>query len=131
MNTSTLTLFEHQAIDYAWTDVDLVAIEHLNTAFGAEILRAGVSRHGRKALRAGHHVGVVYLRNQVIQILPKIHRSHGSTAPMMEASRNLLYLLGYAEDLPICEFSTAHLAERRSNWFELLTYLFASHLTAE
>lgn len=131
MNTSTLTLFEHQAIDYAWTDVDLVAIEQINASFGAEILRAGVSRQGRKALRAGHHVGVVYLRNQVIQILPKIHHSHGPTAPIAEASRNLLYLLGYAEDLPIREFSTAHLADHGSDWFELLTYLFASHLTAE
>lgn len=131
MVPATLTLFEHQSVDYPWTDKDLAAIEQLNASFGAEILRAGVSRQGRKALRAGHYVGVVYLRNQVIQILPKIHRSHGSTAAMMEASRNLLYLLGYAEDLPIREFSTAHLAEHGSNWFELLTYLFASHLTAE
>lgn len=131
MNTSTLTLFEHQSVDYPWAASDLAAIEQLNASFGADLLRAGVSRHGRKELRAGHHVGVVYLHHQVIQILPKIHRSHGTTAPIAEASRNLLYLLSYAEDLPIREFSTAHLAEQGSNWFELLTYLFASHLTAE
>ena len=131
MVPATLTLFEHQSLDYPWTDTDLAAIEQLNGSFGAEILRASVSHRGRKVLRAGHHVGVVYLRNQVIQILPKIHRSHGPTAPITEASRNLLYLLSYAEDLPIREFSTAQLAERSSNWFELLTYLFASHLTAE
>lgn len=131
MVPATLTLFEHQSIDYPWIDADLAAMEHLNAAFGAEILRAGISRQGRKTLHAGHHVGVVYLRNQVVQILPKIHRSHGPTAPIAEASRNLLYLLSYTEELPIREYNTVHLAERGSDWFELLTYLFASHLTAE
>src|SRR5215207_9473057 len=134
----TITLFEHQTVSYdalGWsaTHPAVNAIEKLNEACGEELLRLG-----RKELRASHFVGVVRTQNSTIQILPKIdydpegdaEAGQGSARRKAEhsATRNLLYLLSYTQDLRVREQDVASLLAQRSDWFELLTRLFAADL---
>jgi 5-methylcytosine-specific restriction enzyme subunit McrC len=134
----TITLFEHQACSYdslGWSAAHpaLSEIEKLNESCGDELLRLG-----RRELRASHFVGVVRTRNTTIQILPKIDYDPGGSAEARggsarlkaehSATQNLLYLLSYTRDLQVREQEVTPLLAQRSDWFELLTRLFAADL---
>lgn len=135
----TITLFEHQKRAYTelqWglDDPALEQIERLNEAAGAELMRLG-----RSYLKATQFVGVVRLEDVTLQVLPKIDydplgdpeaelRSRPYQTAVRSATRNLLHLLSYTQDIRIREQDVASLLARRSDWFELLTRLFALNL---
>ncbi|MGI4792027.1 MAG: McrC family protein [Janthinobacterium lividum] len=122
-----LTLFEHQTAPFSWDSRRLAALARLNQARGDEILRPVLDKNGQSAVQATQYVGVVRLGRETIQVLPKIYR-HGDQAAS-EATRNLLHLLAVADDVPIREHALTPLLRREADWFEILTRLFASHLT--
>lgn len=122
-------LFEHEACPFDWTDRDLAALERLNRSLGMPILTATIGRGGRRELKAAQHVGVVRFGSRTVQILPKIYR-HGGVA-REEATRNLLHLLAHAGQIPVREHALTPLLRRDSDWFEILTRLFADHLQNE
>ncbi|HEX8188839.1 MAG TPA: hypothetical protein VF586_10840 [Pyrinomonadaceae bacterium] len=134
MNTETF--FEHEQRPFGWSEGEAAALERLNRAAGAEVLRA-TWRAGRRELRASQHVGVVRLGRRAVQVLPKTHRAGaGSSAAEREAraeeaTRNLLHMLAHAGRLPVREHATAPLLRRGGDWFEVLTRLFATHLREE
>jgi len=135
----TITLFEHQRRRYE--DLDLAPdhpvierLARLNNEQGAELVLLG-----RKSLKATQHVGVIHLGEITLQILPKIDYDPAGDADSYEgtpsyvkaansATRNLLYMLSYAYGLKIREQDAAPLARQPSNWFDLLTRLFARDL---
>jgi 5-methylcytosine-specific restriction enzyme subunit McrC len=122
-----LTLFEHQTVPFTWSKPQLAALARLNQAQGDTLLRPVLGKNGGSALQSTQYVGVVRLGRETIQILPKIYR-HEECGPE-EAARNLLHLLAVAADLPLREQALAPLLRRRADWFEILTGLFAAHLT--
>ncbi len=127
MMQSCITLYEHERVPYSWTPAEERFLDRLN-ATGNPPLRA-VYQAGSRSLQAAQHVGVVRMGTRTIQILPKMYRTATNTAAQVhEATANVLYLLHYAGQLPISEHAIAALSARNSDWFELLTYLFASHL---
>lgn len=85
-----ITLFEHDAAPFAWTDRDLTALERLNRALGVDVLRATVGRGGQRQLQAAQHVGVVRLGACTIQVLPKMYRPDAGGDHVHEATHNLL-----------------------------------------
>ncbi len=124
---SCITLYEHERVPYSWTPAEERFLDRLN-ATGNPPLRA-VYQAGSRSLQAAQHVGVVRMGTRTIQILPKMYRTATNTAARVhEATANVLYLLHYAGQLPISEHAIAALSARNSDWFELLTYLIASHL---
>lgn len=128
-----LTLFEYETLRFPWEDRHLTLLERLNAASGGEVLRATV-RRGERVLQATHYVGVLRLGNQTVQVLPKIYReAEANTTNERDrlATRNLLQLLGYAEDVAIHEDGPTPLHRQPSDWFELLTRIFATHLGEE
>lgn len=129
----TLTLFEHEAKPFDWTERDLALLDQMRMSAGAEILRPTV--RGRvRVIQAAQHVGVVRLRNRTIQILPKIYQLSEAVDEKdraKEATRNLLYMLECAGHLPVREHALAPLLRFGDDWFEILTRLFASHLLEE
>jgi 5-methylcytosine-specific restriction enzyme subunit McrC len=139
----TLTLFEHeQTFGFDLTEREQAALERLNRAAGAEVLRATLCAR-RVELRATQYVGVVRLGRRAVQVLPKIYR--GGAKPRAggeeraaleerieeEATRNLLHMLALAGRLPVREHSLAPLARHGGDWFEILTRLFAARLLEE
>lgn len=135
---AVVTLFEHQAVSYealGWTATHPAVneIERLNYAYGEELLQVG-----RRGLRATHFVGVFHAGGFTVQVLPKIDYDPGGDADAGKgaarrkaehaATRNLLYLLSYTKDLRVREREVASLLAQRSDWFEILTRLFASDL---
>lgn len=126
------TLFEHEAKKFNWKDRDCALIERMRNEIGSEILRPTV-RGGIRVIQAAQHVGVIRLRNCTLQILPKIYQSSEANEKQQakEATRNLLYMLEFAGQLPVREHALAPLLRFGDNWFELLTRLFASHLLEE
>lgn len=128
-----ITLFEHEAVPFAWADHHLARFERLRAAVGADVLRPTVLR-GHHFLQATQFVGVVRLGNDTIQILPKIYRFDtidDQRARERAATRNLLYMLSYAGQIDIKEREVTTLLQHDSNWFEILTRLFATHLAEE
>ena len=132
MAADTLTLFEHEFREFDWNDRDLASLERLRRSAGSEVLSATV-RAGRRGLRAAQHVGVVRLGGRTVQVLPKIHRADAGNDRKRaeEATRNLLHMLAEAGRLPASEHALAPLLRRGGDWFEILTRLFASHLSEE
>jgi 5-methylcytosine-specific restriction enzyme subunit McrC len=131
------SVFEHRTTDgFGWTDADLRRLERLNRAAGAELLRAVVTPDGRRELRAFQHVGVVRLGGRTIHVLPKLcaagdGEDAATPAAHRDALRALLRWLGYAGRLPFREAERAALSVRHPDWFEVMTRLFARHLSDE
>ena len=124
---------EHEIKPFCWTERDLKTFERLRQTLGVNVLRPTV-HNGERAIQAAQHVGVVRLGHRTVQILPKMYRASDAVTEQQrtqEATRNLLHLLAYAGQLPIREHEIAPLVRRNSNWFEILTHLFASHLMEE
>ena len=126
--TELVTLFEYESM--AISNVyELKCLEQLARTTGIEMLKP-VVRKGQLQFQARQYVGVLRLGRRTIQILPKMHRSHDREQSQQEAARNLLFMLDYAGYLGIREVNLAAL-QRSQNWFEVLIYLFASHLKQE
>lgn len=128
----TITLFEHEKQEFNWTENDLAVIERLKRSTGREVLRASI-KGGQRAVEATQMVGVVRLATKTVQILPKIYGTDAddATTRQREATRNLLTLLNFALAVDVHEHAVLPLLERDSDWFEILTHLFATHLVAE
>src|SRR5215475_13923398 len=110
----TVTIFEHgETSGFGWKDRDLISLDRLHRAIGAEILQPVVRGGGLRELRATQFVGVVRLGSRTVQILPKIHRATNELTDAKEvarqATRNLLRLLEYAGDLSVREHGLARL----------------------
>lgn len=130
---TTLTLFEHTSKPFDWNERHCALLERMREDFGSDVLRA-IAQGRTKKIQAAQYVGVVRLGSRTIQILPKIYRSSEATDEderAKEATRNLLHMLEAAGQLPIREHAIAPLLRRGSDWFEILTRLFASHLLEE
>lgn len=123
MNQNFL-LFEHQSLPFAWNDTHLRALEHIHRRLGTVVLQA-TTKHGRRVLRAGSHVGMVRLGQDTFQILPKIDYGADETG---SATRNLLTLLEIAGNIPVRQHDLAPFLQRGRDWFEILTYFFAQEL---
>lgn len=123
--TQVITLFEYEWIDDL-NPREIALIHRLSRNVGVEILRPGV-RQGQPSYQARQYVGVIRLGRRTLQILPKVHRAQDVEQSIGEATRNLLWMLDYAGYLGIREVSLAAL-RKAENWFEVLIYLFATHL---
>lgn len=129
----TITLFEHESIPYPWTDQDATQLSHLKQVLGIEVLKLTMNGTTRQ-LQAQQHVGVIRMGAQTIQVLPKIYRADVALTEherQLCATQNLLYLLSYAIKIPVRESGIEGLTRQSSDWFEVLTRLFASHLREE
>lgn len=126
--TEITTLFEYESIEIL-DGYELKCLEQLSKTTGIEILKP-VVKNGQLQFQARQHVGVLRLGRRTIQVFPKIHRSQNREQNQQEAARNLLFMLDYAGYLGIREVNLAAL-QRSQNWFEVLIYLFASHLKRE
>ena len=125
------TLFEHQCEPFSWSDRDLAQLARMQEATKTEVLRA-TTRHGKRAIKAFQHVGVVRLGNRTIQVLPKMYKeSTTEKGKAKEATANLLRMLAYAGELSVREYEIASLMRHADDWFEILTHLFATHLRKE
>ena len=130
---SLVTFFEHDVADFDWSDKDVAVLDGLAQKAGAELLRP-VVRNGKKALLATQHVGVFRLGSRTVQVLPKIYQAAETRAPAQrakEATRNLLHMLQIANEVQIREQGLAKLLKENTDWFEILTRLFALHLREE
>jgi 5-methylcytosine-specific restriction enzyme subunit McrC len=130
-----VTLFEYESTaNFNWTDKDALKITRLNKNLGTDVLKP-VFRAGKRELQATQYVGTLRFGKQSVQILPKIYRMDGHQqnreTVAREATENLLYLLSYAGKFPIRENEISSLARQTSDWFEILTRLFAEHLIVE
>jgi 5-methylcytosine-specific restriction enzyme subunit McrC len=77
-------------------------------------------------LCATENVGLIQVKNLSIEILPKIYKEESNK--IEQAQKNLLYLLYYCYDIPIAESEIALMQTRKSNWFEILTYIYSKKL---
>jgi len=128
-----LTIFEHESCRCDLQSRQISALEQFQQRMGTPILQP-VYRAGAWYLRAGQHVGVVRLGAYTIQILPKIYRSPDTVPPAklaQEATANLLHMLAYAGMVQVNVGEVADLLSGESDWFEILTYLFAHYLRVE
>lgn len=143
---SLITLFEYEQITNAALKSRIGTIPiaklhdqitQLNEEGKVELIKIG--HHG---LQATQFVGVLRLGEITIQVLPKIdylvQGEPGATGgfdskylQIETSTRNLLYLLSYAYDLPLHERNLAPLFHHRSDWFELLTRFFAESLHSQ
>ena len=127
-NKNAIKLFEYESIPYDNTKLKpfshiLNLIEELNES-GIELLSLN-----RKELRAKQMVGLIQVKELSIEILPKMYIEDASRAKQINnAQRNLLYLLHYCYDIPIYESEIALMQARKSNWFEILTFIFSKKL---
>jgi len=115
------------------TEEQLRAIDDLNRVIGDRVLVSERADAGMWQLHAGSYVGTVRVRDLTVQIVPKIHQSgtEGIQEQAISATKNLLYMLKYSENLEVREQGLAPLLSRKGDWFEIVTYLFAFHLYAE
>ena len=132
MPPKLVTFYEHQNRSYAEIGLPqehavFEQLDRINQQAGKEILTLG-----RKGVRANEMVGLLRIDQITFQILPKIDQGEGGAGKPDEqapaAVNNLLFLLSYAYDLKFYQPDLARLASRQANWYEFLTYLFASDL---
>ena len=126
---NTIRLFEYEFISYSDAKLKPFShvidfIEKLNEN-GSELLSLN-----RKGIRAKQMVGLIQVKDLSIEILPKMYRKGlpKKIEQIDDAQRNLLYLLHYCYDIPIYESEIAHMQARKSNWFEILTFIFTKNL---
>jgi 5-methylcytosine-specific restriction enzyme subunit McrC len=128
------TLFENDEKRYfelGWDsdDARIELLEKLNDKCGTTLLRLG-----RYTLKATQYVGMIRIGKDTIQILPKIDYKlslpcdNKKDEKTISATSNLMTMLAYAYRLKIHPLESTHLKQQRGDWFEWLTYLFASEL---
>lgn len=127
VSMQTIFFYEHQYRSYAEIGLPpehavYEQLEQINRQAKKEILTLT-----RKGVRANEMVGVIQAGPVTFQILPKIDQP-GTGQDAAAAVLNLLFLLSYAYDLKLHLPDLARLASRHANWYEFLTFLFASDL---
>lgn len=130
---STFTVFEHDTTSgFSWSERDVTAVAAVNRALGCDVLLPVLKGRARE-LQAAQHVGVVRIAGRTIQILPKLYRPGNAPGEqrVREAIQGLLYLLDYGAGVRVREHGVLPLLTQGSDWFEILTRLFASHLMDE
>lgn len=124
-NNNLIQLFEHQSISR--NDDKLKSHPHL-----FDLINKLNEREGKllylnwNELSATENVGLIQVKNLSIEILPKIYKENSNK--IEQAQKNLLYLLYYCYDIPIAESEIALMQKRKSNWFEILTYIYSKKL---
>ena len=128
------TLFENEEKAYSemgWDDDDtrIDLLEKLNEKCGTTLLRIG-----RHSLKATQYVGMIRIGKDTIQILPKIDYKlylpfdNEKDERIISAASNLMTMLAYAYRLKIHPIKSTYMEQQKGDWFEWLTYLFASEL---
>lgn len=118
--------FEHDFIEYPWSDRQIAGLERLNSIYEKEVLKISI-RNGKIAVKATQYVGMFRVGDLTIQVLPKMYRA-GDGNPRETATRNFFYLLEYM-DLGGVKFdNTGELLAGKLDWFEILTRVFATEL---
>ncbi|GGJ23523.1 McrC family protein [Deinococcus roseus] len=133
------TLFEHQQVPLnrllkgmVPEETLLAAIEELGIRLGNQDAFALHHHKGQLMLSVSQFVGVVDLPGVRLQILPKIHRSNGTSAAEREAKLSLLALMEYAYQLPLKPLGFTELLKDTSlDWFEVLSRIYATTLHYE
>lgn len=105
-----------------------MALERLNRGFKSDLLYLSAKSTGERVLRATQHVGVFRFGGRTVEVLPKLYAGGTAGDPHAASTANLFAMLGYAAGVPVLEHGQAPLRTRESNWLELLTRLFATHL---
>lgn len=124
-NNNLIQLFEHQSISR--NHDKLKSHPHL-----FDLINKLNEREGKllslnwNELCATENVGLIQVKNLSIEILPKIYKEN--SYKIEQAQKNLLYLLYYCYDIPIAESEIALMQKRKSNWFEILTYIYSKKL---
>ena len=128
MKPQLVTLYEHH--NYSYAEIKIPAehivferLEQINLKSKKEILTLT-----RKGIRTNEMVGVLQVDEFTFQILPKIDQPETGKEVANQAVLNLLFMLSYAHDLKLHLPDLAHLTSRHDNWYEVLTFLFASDL---
>lgn len=135
----THTIFEHEKVSFKKLGIEhdhplLSEIDQLNKQAGVDLVTIG-----RDFLKASQYVGILKIGKIVLQILPKIEYleyvpeiSQGTASSNDTAVRtaaiNLLFLISYTHNLPVKAIDQAALVTSTSEWFELLTRIFATEL---
>lgn len=127
--SNSFVLFEHDWQEFRGTEREWQAIEQLNRLVGTVALIPTI-REGKRCIKATQYVGVFRVGTQTIQVLPKMFRDEAGER-VEQATQNLLYLLEYTGQSLIRRAPLAALSRKRLDWFEVLTYLFASNLREE
>lgn len=123
INKNIISLFEYGNIGYDEIDSQIIdSLEKLNG-------KGNLFTFYRDRLKVKQHVGLIQVNDLSIEILPKMYNKGSNEAKQIEdAQKNLLYLLHYCYDIPIYESDGANMQARKSNWFEILTYIYAKNL---
>ncbi len=130
--SDVFTVFEHSRTKgFDLTDRENDALQQLNTRLGVQVLRAEY----KGELTAFQYVGIVRIGTRAIHILPKIYPPTSDDVTtedhVKDATKNLFYLLSYANKLKIYEHDLADLLRSDKSWFELLIHFFSSNLLKE
>lgn len=131
VSKKTITIFEHGFLPY---DNEL-----LNNRDEIINLLGKLKSKGNKniftmyrdGIKASEQVGFVQVKDISIEILPKIVKKSvifQESESIFSSRQNLLYMLQFCFDLPAFENELANMACQKSNWFEILTFIFANNL---
>lgn len=124
---NNITVFEHGFLpyeDYNFTNETIDLFEKVNSKSNKKIFTFYLN-----GLKASEQVGLVQIKDKSIEILPKIFKKNLNDLDKIEQSReNLLYLLQLCFDLPAYENELSSMQKQKSNWFEILTFIFANNL---
>ena len=116
------------------------AIERVNQhimqrdRLGANVLEITYSEGVPQDIKTSSYVGVVRIGRRPVQILPKVLKyidtsdANPEYHPQRFIIRNLLYMLSFAQSLPIKEVDVSTLRKVDDDFFEVLIYLFAKNL---
>jgi len=115
----TITRFEYQHISYEELGQEVSKLERLNTKFNNKLLS-----FGRNSVKTQAYVGVIRSGDLTIQVLPKIDRNDDASG----ATRNLINMLAYANNLKIDPQQSSSLSSGKMEWLEFLTSLYATNL---
>lgn len=137
-----LQLFEYSKtpIPHDLSRPEVHAIERVNRRItqrdrlGANVLEITYSEGVPQNIKTSSYVGVVRIGRRTIQILPKVLKyidksdANPESHPQRFIIRNLLYMLSFAQNLPIKEADISTLRKVDDDFFEVLIYLFAKNL---
>jgi len=134
----SIKLFEHSKISLADLAVPLSVKEidefqKLNDDIRArnhqstDVLRFGYRQSKPITLQTFSHVGVLQVGNKVVQVIPKLAKN-GTEATTAASIKNLLFMLEYTQKIRVGSVSSANLLADKSDFYEILIYLYASNL---
>jgi len=124
-----ITLLEHKWSRSLDSDkIDL--LDRINNRQRNKILEVGHNK-----IKARQYVGLIRIGNITIQILPKLCKlddTESISEPPQEKInkiiQNLLFMLSYTRKLKISETEISDIKKNRSDFFEILIYLFVKNL---